>query len=113
MGAYSESHSDDVCEVKFHPKNPDILASGSTDGLINIFDISKKSDYDALEYCMNTESSVQKLNWYINSDMKDCLSCITHTNDLHLYDVYESELICSHDRESIAKKTKVHPFISN
>ena len=38
---YSESHSDDVTKLVFHPSFPSQLVSGSTDGLINIYDTSK------------------------------------------------------------------------
>jgi hypothetical protein len=35
-----------------------MLASGSIDGLINIFDVSKTCEDDALQQSLNTESSV-------------------------------------------------------
>lgn len=107
MGSYWESHPDDISQVKFHPKNPDRLAAGSVDGLINVFDISKSCEDDALEYCLNTESSVQKLNWHQNTNNNDILSCITYTNDFHLYDVAESELIVQHNRQFITEHLKV------
>lgn len=62
MGAYSDSHDDDVTQVKFHPENKDILASGSTDGLVNIFNVSESSEDDALQMTLNTESSVVSLS---------------------------------------------------
>jgi len=36
----------------------DTLMSGSTDGIINIFDTRQGSEEDALQSCLNTESSV-------------------------------------------------------
>lgn len=108
MGGYWESHSGDICSVRFHTENPDCIASGSTDGLINIYDISQSNEDDALEYCLNTESSVANLQWHSNENDKDVLSCITHTNDLHLYDVKESELIVSYNRKSVANSLKVN-----
>jgi WD40 repeat protein len=49
-----------VCKLQvcFHPTKQDTLASGSTDGLINIFDVSKSCEEDALQQSLNTESSV-------------------------------------------------------
>lgn len=119
MGGYWESHSDDVSQVRFHPTRPDRLASGSTDGLINVYDIGQATEDDALELCMNTESSVAQLQWHTaaapaasiddNGDSaassqadRDLLSCITHVNDLHLYDVADQEQLYAQDREAMA-----------
>lgn len=65
MGAYWESHSDDVTTVKFHPTKPNLLASGSTDGLLNVYDLLEETEDDALLYSFNTDSSVVIL---MNSD---------------------------------------------
>ena len=45
-------------QVKFHPERRDILVSGSTDGLVCLFDISKPSEDEALYGTLNSESSV-------------------------------------------------------
>lgn len=58
LGGYWESHMEDVTSLAFHPNKQDILASGSTDGLINIFDLTQPSEESALTYSLNTESSV-------------------------------------------------------
>jgi WD40 repeat protein len=47
-----------ILQVCFHPTKQDMLASGSTDGLINIFDVSKSCEEEALQQSLNTESSV-------------------------------------------------------
>lgn len=101
-GGFFESHTEEVTDVKFHPTNPDLLATGSTDGLINIFDTKQESEDDALKYCLNTESSVSKIKWHHN----DQLSCITNTNDLQLFDVNEQDLLKRWDRASIANAMK-------
>lgn len=62
-GGYWESHEDDISQVKFHPTNPNLLLSGSLDGLINSFDISELNEEDALQCTFNTERSVSALNW--------------------------------------------------
>lgn len=113
LATYTDSHSEDVSQVKFHPDKPNVMASGSLDGLINVFDISVTDENDALEYCLNTESSVQAIEWHSRSDMevnnsasKDFLTCITDTNDFHLYDVEDSELVFQAKREQIAEQIK-------
>lgn len=89
-------------DVKFHPNDPDIVASGSIDGLINIFDCKKESEDDALKFCLNTEDSVGKLKWH----HKNKLSCITNTNDLLLYDVNEQDLLKKWDRTAVTEAIK-------
>lgn len=102
LGAYTDSHKDDVTQVKFHPSKHNILSSGSTDGLINVFNIVESSEDDALEYCLNTESSVQTLNWHPTEQAEaNRLACITHTNDFHLFNVEESESIYQCTRDDV------------
>uniref|UniRef100_A0A8C6S5B1 WD repeat-containing protein 89 n=1 Tax=Neogobius melanostomus TaxID=47308 RepID=A0A8C6S5B1_9GOBI len=80
LGVYSESHSDDITQVRFHPTDKDRLASGSTDGLVNVFDLSEGAEDEALVGTCNSESSVSAsagLGWSgcssgLNKDL--CLS---------------------------------------
>lgn len=107
LSTYTDSHGEDLTQVKFHRSKPNVLASGSTDGLMNVFNVSETDEDEALEYCLNTESSVQAINWHTSSmDEKDYLSCITDTNDFHLYDVEESELVFDAKRDKITKRMK-------
>ena len=76
-GGYWESHEDDVTAVRFHPQRANVLASGGTDGIVNVFDISRESEDDALETSINSESSVQRLSWFAK-DGADALCCLTH-----------------------------------
>ena len=64
LGGYWESYGDDVTTVAFHPEDNDKLASGGTDGLINVFDVSQPTEDDALLTSINTESSIRELFWY-------------------------------------------------
>lgn len=102
MGGFFESHQEEITDVKFHPTDPDLIASGSTDGLINVFDCKQESEDDALKYCLNTEDSVSKLQWH----HQDKLSCITNTNNLHLYDVNKQDLLKKWDRSIITESIK-------
>jgi len=49
LGYYTESHSDDIIQVKFCRMNSTKLISGSTDGLVCLYDVSKSNEDDALE----------------------------------------------------------------
>lgn len=64
LGGYWESYGDDITTVAFHPEDADKLATGGTDGLINVFDVSQPNEDDALLTSINTESSVKELIWY-------------------------------------------------
>ncbi|XP_066589682.1 WD repeat-containing protein 89 [Prorops nasuta] len=81
LGGYWESHMDDITSLSFHSTKKDTLASGSTDGLINIFDLTQTSEDAALSYSLNTESSVDRIGW-LNDDS---LWCTTHTHCLQLW----------------------------
>ncbi|XP_016391718.1 WD repeat-containing protein 89 [Sinocyclocheilus rhinocerous] len=85
LGVYSESHSDDITTVKFHPRQADRLASGATDGLVNVFDLSLGGEEDALVTTCNCNSSASSLCW-TGKDL-DQLLCLTHDEGLHLWDV--------------------------
>ncbi|NXV06333.1 WDR89 protein, partial [Cettia cetti] len=63
LGVYSESHNDDITKICFHPLEPNLVASGSTDGLVNVFDINKDNEDDALISTCNSDSSVSSLGW--------------------------------------------------
>jgi WD repeat-containing protein 89 len=61
LRTYSESHTDTVTELRFLPW-PDamgkILLSGSTDGLVNIFNIDEAEEDDAVLQVINVRSAV-------------------------------------------------------
>ncbi|KAL4787467.1 WD40-repeat-containing domain protein [Aspergillus varians] len=50
---YVESHNDDVTELQYHPTRHNILLSGSTDGLVNIYDTTVTDEDDALVQVIN------------------------------------------------------------
>ncbi|KAH3009174.1 hypothetical protein KXW60_001498 [Aspergillus fumigatus] len=50
---YVESHNDDVTELQYHPVRNNILLSGSTDGLVNIYDTTITDEDDALVQVIN------------------------------------------------------------
>ncbi|KAH8698819.1 WD repeat protein [Talaromyces proteolyticus] len=50
---YVESHNDDVTELQFHPTRHNVLLSGSTDGLVNLYDINIADEDDTLLQVIN------------------------------------------------------------
>lgn len=114
MGFYCEGHDDDMTQVKFHYSNPDCIMTGSCDGLVNIYDISKENEDDALVGCLNTECAVETLSWHQNFCGKgDLITCIAPTNDLYLFNPTELELNVLHKRASLTRCMKVSIFIDS
>lgn len=85
LGVYSESHSDDITQVRFHPQDKDRLASGSTDGLVNVFDLSGGTEEEALLSTCNSNSSASVICW-CGVDYTQLL-CLSHDEGLHLWDL--------------------------
>nr|CAD7199138.1 unnamed protein product [Timema douglasi] len=89
--------------VRFHPSKCDTVTTGSTDGLINIFDLSQGCEDDALLYSLNTEASVETLGWVTNDGAEDGLSCITQTEELQMWSIDGAAPDVHFTREDITK----------
>ncbi|XP_075782499.1 serine/threonine-protein phosphatase 2A 56 kDa regulatory subunit epsilon isoform isoform X9 [Pelodiscus sinensis] len=85
LGTYSETHNDDITKICFHPLKPNLVASGSTDGLVNVFDINKENEDDALLATCNSDSSVSFIGW-CGKDYKQ-VYCMTHTEGFCWWDL--------------------------
>ncbi|NXN82810.1 WDR89 protein, partial [Bombycilla garrulus] len=85
LGVYSESHNDDITKICFHPIKPNLVVSGSTDGLVNVFDINKDNEEDALICTCNSDSSVSSLGWS-GEDYKQ-VYCMTHDEGFCWWDM--------------------------
>ncbi|PYH46425.1 WD repeat protein [Aspergillus saccharolyticus JOP 1030-1] len=59
---YIESHNDDVTELQYHPTLNHIALSGSTDGLVNIYNTNITDEDDALVQVIN-HGSVHHAGW--------------------------------------------------
>lgn len=90
-------------KVKFHKEKTEILATGSIDGLLNIFNVMEQTEDDALTYSLNVENSVEKISWL--DDKK--VACTTQSNDLQLWDTETGDLVKSYSRDKIARSIKV------
>jgi WD repeat-containing protein 89 len=52
-----ESHTDTITTLRFHPVRHNLLLSGSTDGLVNLFDVSQTTEEDAIIQIINNHKS--------------------------------------------------------
>ncbi|XP_043472823.1 WD repeat-containing protein 89 [Leptopilina heterotoma] len=98
LGGYWESHTDDITSLSFNCSKRDVLASGSTDGLINIFDLTQSCEDSALIHSLNTESSVDRLGW-LNTKS---LWCTTHTFSLQFWNSDGATPYANFDRSQLA-----------
>lgn len=106
LGGYWESHTDDITQLKFSPRDNDHLVSGSTDGLINLYDLSQQTETDALVDSLNTESSVEKLMLY-EMNGKEFIFASTHTHEVQLWKAEDTQPYVHFTREALAKGIKV------
>ncbi|KAM7194511.1 WD40-repeat-containing domain protein [Rhypophila sp. PSN 637] len=83
---YNEVHSDDVTELNFHPTNPTLLLSGSTDGLVNINDISQTDEDEVVIQAFN-HGSIHHAG-FLNESTE--VYALSHDEKFALYDMAES-----------------------
>lgn len=105
LGGYWESHLDDITCLTFHPTKSSVMASGSTDGLINIYDLTKPSEELALTHTLNTKSSVDRLGWLTD----DSLWCTTHTHALQFWDCEGASAYAEFTRDQFAASENDEP----
>ncbi|XP_061468369.1 WD repeat-containing protein 89 [Rhineura floridana] len=89
LGVYSESHNDDITKIGFHPIKSNLVVSGSTDGLVNVFDIDKDNEDDALVATFNSDSSVSFIGWS-GKDYQQ-VYCMTHDEGFCWWDLSQLE----------------------
>lgn len=51
--SFTDSHHDDITDLKFHPRVSEYLMSGSTDGYVNIYNLNETDEDEALHQVIN------------------------------------------------------------
>ena len=85
LQTYTESHNDDITELQFHPTLPNRLLSGSTDSLVNIYDISIIDEDDALIQVHNHGSSIAHAGFLSSAD----IFALSHDETFSIYHLSE------------------------
>ncbi|KAF9382686.1 WD repeat-containing protein 89 [Podila verticillata] len=88
---YSESHSDDITNVKFHPTNPARLMTASVDGLICQFDLQDMDEDEGLLVVANTGSSVNRVGYF--GPNSEYIYCLSHMETLSLWSAEDADVI--------------------
>ncbi|XP_039759534.1 WD repeat-containing protein 89 [Pararge aegeria] len=102
LGGYWNSHTEDITQVKFHKDKSETLASGSIDGIINIYNIEEPTEDEALIFSLNVDHAVEKITW-LNENQ---LSCATQSNVLQIWDTSSADKLQHYDREKISRSIK-------
>ncbi|KAL0468977.1 WD40-repeat-containing domain protein [Neurospora intermedia] len=82
---YDEVHSDDVTELSFHPANPHLLLTGSTDGLVNVCD-TRITDEDEVVIAAFNHGSVHRAGFLNETEVY----AVSHDERFALYDMGET-----------------------
>jgi WD40 repeat protein len=83
---YAESHTDTITQLAFNPDLPNVLLSGSTDGLVSIFDIEKQDEDDALMQVLNPRSAIHCCGFL----RRDEVYALTTDEQLSLFKIGEA-----------------------
>ncbi|KFG82962.1 hypothetical protein MANI_022579 [Metarhizium anisopliae] len=82
---YQEVHSDDVTQLAFRPGQPAFLLSGSTDGLVNVYDTRVADEDDVTLQTFNHGASIHRAGFLTGTEVV----ALSHDEQFALYDVDE------------------------
>ncbi|KAL2211206.1 WD40 repeat-like protein [Sarocladium strictum] len=83
--AYHEVHSDDVTTLAFHPTTPELLLSGSTDGLVSVHDTRISDEDDLTIQTFNHNASIHHAGFLTGTEVV----ALSHDERFALYDMAE------------------------
>lgn len=69
LRSFLECHTDSITQLAFHPTQPHVLLSGSTDGLVSLFDINEADEDDALQQVLNPRAAVHRAGFLSPTDV--------------------------------------------
>lgn len=85
---YSEVHSDDITSLSFHPTRPQILISGSTDGLASVHDTSIPDEDELTVQTLNHNASIHDAAFLNDTEV----FALSHDECFAVWDVAEDRV---------------------
>lgn len=74
-----------MTDLSFNPSNPHLLLSGSTDGLVNVYDTRIPDEEDLTLQTCNVDASIHRAAWLSPTEV----AALSHDERCALYDVSE------------------------
>jgi len=108
ISKFESIHSDDVTHIVFHPENPKIVVTGSTDGLVAVLNVTTHEEETDLIHTLNTESSVSTIGYFGPS--LEFVYVLTHIETFTIWKYMEGELLT--DIIDLKKKTSEYNNIN-
>lgn len=81
--SYVDSHNDDVTAIRFHPNDPAALLSGSTDGLVNVYNTNITDEDDAVYQTINHGASIHSTGFLAEKR----IFALSHMETFSIYQV--------------------------
>ena len=85
-------------ELQYHPNIPSILLSGSTDGLLNLFDTEVTEEDDALHQTINHGSSIYHAGFLTDAN----IFALSHDEKFSIYEMV------TNPEETVEEPAPVH-----
>ncbi|CAH0014990.1 unnamed protein product [Clonostachys rhizophaga] len=85
--AYHDLHSDDITTLTYHPSNPNVLLSGSTDGLVSVHDTSIADEDELTVQTLNLNASIHRAGFLGPS----LVYALSHDERFAIYDISEAQ----------------------
>jgi hypothetical protein len=87
-----------VSQLQFHPSQAQILLSGSTDGLVNIYNTTISDEEDALHQTINHSHSIHHASFLSDVD----IYALSHDEKLSMYE------LVTNPEEGVEEPSPVH-----
>ncbi|KFA63251.1 hypothetical protein S40285_06925 [Stachybotrys chlorohalonatus IBT 40285] len=81
--SYDEPHSDDITSLTFHPSDAAVLMSGSTDGLVNVYDTRVADEDEVILQTFNHNASIHHATFLTGT----AVAALSHDEQFALYDM--------------------------
>jgi SEL1 protein len=88
----------DRSKLQFHPSRPQILLSGSTDGLLNIYNTTITDEEEALHQTINHGASIHRSNFLSDID----IFALSHDEKLSIYE------LVTNPEEGVEEQPPIH-----